>query len=131
MSRAINSFETLVLPANNDLLIIVDVPTSGTANTKNITLTSLFGGIPCNTTITGVLTSQANVSLANGEFVLTPDRLTLTANLSFTGTVVAPIVSTSNISITDSNSGVILKAPNGNSFIVKVDNAGSLTVTSV
>lgn len=66
-SKAISELPTLTAPAGEDLLVIVDSP-SGTANTKQVTVTNLFGNttnltVVCNTLITENKQTPANSSV--------------------------------------------------------------------
>ena len=79
--RKITELTALTSPNQKDLVYIIDDPT-GTPASKKISLYSLFGSVPANTSITGTLTSSGNTAIQGAKTVLSAGQITLTAATS-------------------------------------------------
>ena len=76
--KKVSQLTALTSPNDEDLLLIVDDP-NGTPVSKSITVKTLLGALPSNTSITGSLTVSAN-----GSF--TGSNVNFTSNVVVTGT---------------------------------------------
>lgn len=76
--RKITELTALTTPNQKDLIYVVDDP-SGTPVSKKLSLYSLFGSVPANTSITGTMTVSANSTLNGANSVIS-------ANLNITST---------------------------------------------
>ena len=81
--KKVSELTALTTPNQKDLLLVVDDP-SGTPVSKRITLKSLFGSVPANTTINGTLTVNANTT-QNGN------KVTVVANTTFSKTTAGQV----------------------------------------
>jgi len=79
--RKITELTALTSPNQKDLVYIIDDPT-GTPASKKISLYSLFGSVPANTSITGTLTSSGNTAIQGAKTVLSAGQITLSAATS-------------------------------------------------
>ena len=64
--KKVTQLTALTSPVGEDLLLIVDDP-SGTPVSKKVTLNSFFGSVAANTTLSGTLTAQANVTVSGSN----------------------------------------------------------------
>ena len=79
--RKITELAALTAPNQKDLLYTVDDPT-GTPVSKQLSLFSLFGAVPANTSISGTLTASGNTSISGAKTELTSGQVTLSAATS-------------------------------------------------
>lgn len=100
----VSQLQTLVLPAGEDLLLIIDNP-SGTPSSKKISLRSLLANLPSNTAVTGSFSASGNAAIAGA--------LVVSGNTHVTGELVANSASIriKNRSTVSGNSAVTLFGP--------------------
>lgn len=79
--RKITELTALTSPNQKDLVYVIDDPT-GTPASKKMSLYSLFGSVPANTSITGTLTSSGNTAIQGAKTVLSAGQITLSATTS-------------------------------------------------
>lgn len=95
--KKVSQLTSLTLPANVDLLLIIDDP-NGTPISKKISLKDLFGNVPANTAISGTLTVSANTTFSGS-------RHTVSANAVFTSPT-GPVFSARYLKIAKSTGSI-------------------------
>jgi len=76
--RKVTELDSLASPNQKDLLLIVDDPT-GTPVSKKVTLYTLFGNIPANTSISGTLTVGGNTTISGSKTTISSGVVTLSS----------------------------------------------------
>jgi len=71
--QKVSELASLATAAGEDLLYVVDDP-NGTPVSKNISLNSLLGAVPANTTFTQTATFNNKVTVANGHITLSTSK---------------------------------------------------------
>jgi len=79
--RKITELPPVTLPLGRDLLYIVDNPT-GTPGSKKISLLTLFGAVPANTSIAGTLDTTDNVTFGGTNNKFTQGQVALSVPTS-------------------------------------------------
>lgn len=89
--RKVTELDSLASPNQKDLLLVVDDP-SGTPVSKKVSLYTLFGNIPANTSITGTLTTSGNTTIGGAKAVVTGGVVTLTTAKNVTSNNAATVL---------------------------------------
>ena len=76
--RKTTELDALASPNQKDLLYVIDDPT-GTPTSKKVSLYTLFGSVPANTSIDGTLSVVANTTLS-GNVIVSGGVVTLTSD---------------------------------------------------
>lgn len=122
----ISELQSLTDPQGRDFLWIGDKPSnSNTSTGKNITLKTLFGNVPANTSITGtlVVSGNTNFSGANSNFSGTTSTINLRTNgltVQSNGIVIKNELTPANSSVSTITTGKIFF--DSNYLYVKVSN---------
>jgi len=107
--QKVSGLSALAAPASADLLLIIDDP-NGTPASKSITVKTLFGNVPSNTAIAGLLTASANATFSGSNTVFS-------SNANFTGAtgpkISAGVVTLSSATTVSSNNATTVLSGGG------------------